>query len=149
MSRVHTNNLVGALSVATLDRVEDAFVGVVGRGGSFAAALLTVGTRPGLSVSELGRVLGLEHSSTVRLLDRLEGEGLIVRGSGVDRRARVVTLSPKGKRMFSKLSTLPVPEDKDKARKVLAFLEEQECNHQLELGIPHQEEMESWGSAGQ
>lgn len=102
-SKIKTDNMLGALAVALLDRVEEAFAAAIGRGGSFAAAILTLGARPRLSVSELGAILGLEHSSTVRLLDRLESEELITRGSGADRRAREITLRARGARAFEKL----------------------------------------------
>ena len=43
------------------------------------AALCVIGHEPGLSIDFLARVLGMSHPGTVRLVDRLETDGLIKR----------------------------------------------------------------------
>ena len=50
------------------------------------------------TVDLLAQVLGLTSSGTVRLVDRLESEGLVRRGHDVDRRATTVTLTAGGRR---------------------------------------------------
>jgi DNA-binding MarR family transcriptional regulator len=52
----------------------------------------------GASIDRLRDVLGLTHSGTVRLLQRLVAAGLVNRGPGVDGRTRAVTLTVRGRR---------------------------------------------------
>lgn len=52
---------------------------VTGLHGEGAAAIVTVGSRPGRSIEHLRRSIGLSHSGSVRLVDRLEERGLVVR----------------------------------------------------------------------
>lgn len=58
--------------------------------------LAIVARSEGLSQSELASRLGLEGASVVRLVDRLEAEGLVERRAGADRRVRAIHLRPKG-----------------------------------------------------
>jgi DNA-binding MarR family transcriptional regulator len=53
----------------------------------------------GGSVTELSSVLGLTHSGTVRLVDRLGVEGLVERVGAQDARAVSVVLTRSGRRM--------------------------------------------------
>lgn len=53
----------------------------------------------GGSVTQLSSVLGLTHSGTVRLVDRLEVEGLVERVGARDGRAVSVVLTRTGRRM--------------------------------------------------
>ncbi|MCR6631520.1 MAG: MarR family transcriptional regulator [Magnetospirillum sp.] len=77
--------------------------------------------RPLLHLSHLGEAvrqkdlaesMGLDGSSLVRLLDTLEERGLIRREDGRDRRCRLVTLTPDGRRLM------------ERTRQVVAALEE-------------------------
>lgn len=52
----------------------------------------------GGSVTQLSSVLGLTHSGTVRLVDRLAAEGLVERVSAQDGRAVSVVLTRRGRR---------------------------------------------------
>lgn len=72
------------------------------RGGTEIGALLTCSYFPGATVGELGEVLGLTGSGAVRLVDRLERDGLVVRQA---RRGRSVTvrLSGRGRRLAADL----------------------------------------------
>lgn len=72
-------NVLGAAAVGIGDLLAEVTGAVTERGGATAAAVLTVGTRPGRPIDELRRVLGLTHSGTVRLVDRLEARGWIRR----------------------------------------------------------------------
>ena len=53
----------------------------------------------GASVTQLSSVLGLTHSGTVRLVDRLGAEGLVERAGAQDGRAVSVVLTGSGRRM--------------------------------------------------
>src|SRR3954469_12000989 len=71
----------------------------VEHGASAPAALIALHTfLGGTTVDGLSRVLALTHSGTVRLVDRLEGAGLLERRRGPDARTRAVVLTPAGHR---------------------------------------------------
>jgi len=92
-------NLLGALSLAIADRTADSYEGAAGASASTAAALSALHhflERP--SIDLLCRVLGLSSSGTVRLVDRLEREGLVTRTPGADARVTTVALTPAGRR---------------------------------------------------
>jgi MarR family transcriptional regulator, transcriptional regulator for hemolysin len=60
--------------------------------------LLNAGRMDGILQKDLAIALGIEGPSLVRLLDRLEGDGLIERRAAVpDRRGKTLHLTPKGK----------------------------------------------------
>ncbi|TQV78947.1 MarR family transcriptional regulator [Exilibacterium tricleocarpae] len=77
------------------------------RSGESAAAIVVLGYAPGLSVEILRQVLDLSHPGTVRLIDRLEEDGLVERRKAADGRAdgRAVALhlTPKGGRLRRQL----------------------------------------------
>jgi MarR family transcriptional repressor of emrRAB len=52
---------------------------------------------PAGSLVRLSRVVGLTHSGTVRLVDRLAGVGYVERGAGPDARSRTVALTRSGR----------------------------------------------------
>jgi DNA-binding MarR family transcriptional regulator len=81
--------LVAAFSQLVADTVEGRLGQELPHGGEAPAALVTISHEPGLSIERLSRALGLTHSGTVRLVDRLEGEGLVNREK---RSARAVRL---------------------------------------------------------
>ncbi|MDQ6874727.1 MAG: MarR family winged helix-turn-helix transcriptional regulator [Actinomycetota bacterium] len=96
--RAATANILGALALAVAGQLDTTEVSA-GHAGSDTAALSALDQfldRP--NVSRLCSVLGLSHSGTVRLLDRLGALGLVTRRSGVDGRTRAVTLTPQGRR---------------------------------------------------
>ena len=61
--------------------------------GTVAAATFLAGC----SIEELSRSVGLTHSATVRLVDRLEARGELERRPGQDRRSVAVVATRKGK----------------------------------------------------
>jgi hypothetical protein len=81
MSDARTTNLLGAAVTALNDELEAATTSAAEHGAAFPAALVSVHWTPGLSIEQLRRVLGISHSGTVRLLDRLEREGAVERPS--------------------------------------------------------------------
>ena len=75
-----TENLLAAYGVAVAERVRAASEQALGLGVGAPAAMVSIsGFLDGQSVSSLARVLGLSHPGAVRLVDRLEREGLIER----------------------------------------------------------------------
>ncbi len=69
--RGRQTNLLGALALALVDRLNAALVQGANRNLSSAAALVFIHGRPGETIDFLARVLGLSHSATVRVVDAL------------------------------------------------------------------------------
>lgn len=90
-------NLLGATALAVTDRMLSRVRGARGLGPSAAAAVLALAESPGLSVTELGRGIGLSQPAAARMLDGLERAGLAARSAGAGR-AVAVTLTPDGAR---------------------------------------------------
>ena len=100
-----TANVLGAMALVVSDQTAGAIVAAGGQSDSAAAAISALHQfldRP--TLDELGRVLGLTHSGTVRLVDRLTRAGLVVRGSGADGRSRSVTLTGEGRRAGERIA---------------------------------------------
>jgi MarR family transcriptional regulator, negative regulator of the multidrug operon emrRAB len=89
-------NLLGALSLAVMDRIEQGAREVVGRGGETPAALIVIGYGQGMTNDTLRRILDLSHSGTVRLVDRLVSDHLVERRPGKDGREVALHLTAKG-----------------------------------------------------
>ena len=89
-------NLLGALSLAVMDRIEQGAREVVGRAGETPAALVVIGYGQGMTNDKLRRILGLSHSGTVRLIDRLVSDQLVERRPGKDGREIALHLTTKG-----------------------------------------------------
>ena len=66
------------------DAVQAAADEAAGHTAAGPAALTALRIHRGCSVDHLAGVLGLTHSGTVRLVDRLEEDGLVRRGQGQD-----------------------------------------------------------------
>lgn len=99
-SRQHAANALGALSLVIADRMSAAVEAIAELGPSAPAALAALHEfLDGGSVTQLSSVLGLTHSGTVRLVDRLGVEGLIERIAAQDGRAVSVVLTRTGRRM--------------------------------------------------
>lgn len=97
MSEQRTANLLGALALAVVDRMRRATEVRLGHGGEASAALITIGHEPGLSNDLLRSALGLTHSGAVRLVDRLQRDGLVERRAGPDGRTIALHLTASGK----------------------------------------------------
>ncbi|MEV4758872.1 MarR family transcriptional regulator [Micromonospora sp. NPDC049559] len=99
-SRQHVANVLGALSLVVADRMSAAVEAVAALGPSAPAALAALHEfLDGGSVTQLSAALGLTHSGTVRLVDRLGAEGLVERAGAQDGRAVSVVLTPRGRRL--------------------------------------------------
>jgi len=98
MSKLRTANLLGALAVAVGDRLEGQLKSHPNQTDSAAAALNLVGFYEGCTNGALSASLGLSHTATVRLLDRLESHGLVERRAAErDQRAVALYLTRNGR----------------------------------------------------
>jgi MarR family transcriptional regulator, negative regulator of the multidrug operon emrRAB len=103
-SRQHTANVLGALSLVVADRMNTAIEAIAALGPSAPAALAAMHEFiDGGSVTQLSSVLGLTHSGTVRLVDRLAAEGLVERVGAEDGRAVSVVLTGRGRDMAAQV----------------------------------------------
>lgn len=69
--------------------------------------LTLVQANSGLSQSSLAKAVGIERSTMVAVIDRLESQGLIERQpSSVDRRSYALRLTPKGEATIERLKAL-------------------------------------------
>jgi DNA-binding MarR family transcriptional regulator len=96
----HDLNVVGALVVALGDRIRDATDEAAGTSGALPAALASLHQwAGGRTVDTLAGGLRLSHSRTVRVIDRLQAEGLATRERDpADGRGVLVRLTPAGER---------------------------------------------------
>jgi len=96
----HDRNVVGALVVALGDRIRDATEDAAGMSGALPAALASLREwAGGRTVETLAGALRLSHSRTVRVIDRLEADGLAARERDpTDGRNVLVRLTPAGER---------------------------------------------------
>jgi DNA-binding MarR family transcriptional regulator len=91
---------------ATHTRTADA-LGSVGLTPALFAVLNVVGAREGAIQQELGSALGIDRSTMVSLIDELERAGLARRRlAATDRRAREITITPKGRRLLKRARAL-------------------------------------------
>jgi DNA-binding MarR family transcriptional regulator len=88
-----TPDLLGAAALA----ISGAVWAAVGLEQSDAAALNVVLAEPGISIRGLAQVLGLSHSATVRVADRLQGKGLIRRDWAGPGRTIAVQITDRGR----------------------------------------------------
>lgn len=113
-----TGNLLGAAALAVTDLVLGGSTAAAGISGSAAAALVVLGADPGLSVTELGRRIGLTQSAAARMVDALVGRGLVERRStpgravavhptDAGRAATAHVLNARGGRLSALVATLP------------------------------------------
>lgn len=96
--KVRTANVLGAVALLVGDRMAGAVAGAAGHSITAATALSALHhflDRP--SIDQLHRVLGLSSSGTVRLVDRLAADGLVMRSPGADARSTVVSLTDAGR----------------------------------------------------
>jgi DNA-binding MarR family transcriptional regulator len=96
----HDRNVVGALVVALSDRMRDATEDAAGMSGALPAALASLREwAGGRTVETLASGLRLSHSRTVRVIDRLEADGLATRRRDpADGRNVLIRLTPAGER---------------------------------------------------
>jgi MarR family transcriptional regulator for hemolysin len=105
-------------------------LGSIGLTPALFAILNVIGAREGAIQQELGAALGIDRSTMVSLVDQLEGARLAKRRpSATDRRAREVTITPKGRRLLEQARSLIVEVEDE----VLGGLSTQERDRLLGL----------------
>lgn len=96
-------NLLGALALAVVDGLDDAFA-IEGLDTKAATALVAMlDFAPEGPEQRLRLAINLTHSGTVRLVDRLKSAGLVERTPGDDRRSVSVRLTPAGRKVALRL----------------------------------------------
>ncbi|MGW4771259.1 MarR family winged helix-turn-helix transcriptional regulator [Nocardia sp. NPDC004278] len=92
------------MSLIVTDRMNSAIEAVAALGPSAPAALAALHEfLDGGSVTQLSSVLGLTHSGTVRLVDRLATEGFVERVGAQDGRAVSLVLTQTGRRTAARI----------------------------------------------
>jgi DNA-binding MarR family transcriptional regulator len=100
----HTANILGALSLLIQDRVEKAWQSTLDLSPMAAAALVQIDNEPGASIELVASHIGLTHSATVRVIDKLAERGLVEKDRArKDARAQSLKLSKAGKRLVQQL----------------------------------------------
>ncbi|TKG71025.1 MarR family winged helix-turn-helix transcriptional regulator [Prauserella endophytica] len=102
MHEERTANLLGAAALTVTDLVLAGATGATGVSASGAAALVVLSASPGLSGTELGRRVGLSQSAAARMVDALEGRGLVERRPGQGREVSI-RLTRAGRRATGEL----------------------------------------------
>ncbi len=97
MEDERTLNLLGAVALGLVDVLALDVAAQAGHGGEAPAALVTLGAEPGLSINALRQILSLSHPGTVRLVDRLEADGLVQRRAGSNGRTLALFLTEAGR----------------------------------------------------
>ena len=97
-------NLLGATALSLTDLMVSGVTGTAGVSASGGAALVILSTVPGLTVTELGRRVGLSQSAAARMVDSLEAAGHVTRSTGPGRWV-TVQLTASGRRAARDLLT--------------------------------------------
>jgi MarR family transcriptional regulator, negative regulator of the multidrug operon emrRAB len=91
-------NLLAAAALGLSDRLYELGSEAAGVDSAAATALVALlDFSPHGSLRTLSQILGLTHSGTVRLVDRLAAAGLVTREPGRDERSRAVALTEHGR----------------------------------------------------
>ena len=97
--------------------------------GQFGIMIL-IDENKGLSQSELGNAMGIDRSTMVAVIDRLENRALVVRApSSFDRRSYALQLSTEGKQLLDKI----IPAVKKHEKQMANNLSEAEYEQLLSL----------------
>jgi len=92
-------NLLGSVGLAVSDRIRAAGEDALGLGGSAPSAVVALATYlADEPLDVIAGAFGITASAVVRLIDRLEAEGLVQRAPGADGRRVSVRLTTKGER---------------------------------------------------
>jgi len=109
-ANINTDDLVvgetiGEFANALKDKLDNALTDITGLSPSACSAIVHIGHEPHLPIERLRKLLELQHSSVVRLIDRLEAQGIVSREKGRIRDLRQVSLSLSsiGEEYFSKI----------------------------------------------
>jgi DNA-binding MarR family transcriptional regulator len=101
----HLVNVVGVLCLSLTDAMRAATEDAAGLTGAGPAALVALQQfLGGRSTEDLAQATGLTHSGAVRLVDRLEAEGLVERRPGPDARSGAIVLTARGRATSRKVT---------------------------------------------
>ena len=98
-------NFLATVSQAVMGRVDQQLLQHPNQTSSSLAALNVIGMYEGCSNTALGKAIGLSHTATVRLVDKLENQGLVVSTPGLDRRSVQFALTESGTAYVRELLT--------------------------------------------
>lgn len=111
VNKTHSDNLVvgeaiGEFANALNDKLDNDLTLATGLSPSACSAIIQIGYEPHLPIERLRKLLELQHSSVVRLIDRLEAQGIVLREKGRIKDLRQVSLSLShiGEKYFTKIS---------------------------------------------
>jgi DNA-binding MarR family transcriptional regulator len=96
-------NLLGALAVGLADRIAAATEETLGESATAVAALVTIAQFPGFSIEQVRHALGLSHSATVRVVDRLTARGLVAREAAERGPAVALVPTAPGRRLAARV----------------------------------------------
>jgi MarR family transcriptional regulator, negative regulator of the multidrug operon emrRAB len=99
MQTNRTANLLGATALAVTDLALSGATRAAGVSTSGAAALVVLSASSGVSVTELGRRVGLSQSAAARMVDSLEADELVTRDRAPGRRWVIVRPTPAGRKV--------------------------------------------------
>ncbi|MBE8520696.1 MarR family transcriptional regulator [Amycolatopsis sp. H6(2020)] len=91
-----TGNLLGAAALAVTDLTLAGTTGTARLSARAGAALVVLATAPKISVTDLGRRVGLSQSAAARMVDSLQAAGFVERRPGPSREV-AVQLTPTGR----------------------------------------------------
>jgi MarR family transcriptional regulator, negative regulator of the multidrug operon emrRAB len=97
MARLRTANMLAAFAGEVTERVGTAIKRHPNQTSTAAAALNIMGFWEGITNAQLSRALKLSHTATVRLVDKLEAQGLVEARGGKDKRATHLHLTEAGR----------------------------------------------------
>lgn len=111
------------------------------------AVLNVIAARDGAIQQELGAALGIDRSTMVALIDGLESAGLATRRPSVkDRRAREISITPKGRRRLLRARAL-IAEVEDEVLAGLTAEERRELTRLLRRALESAPAQPLWSSA--
>jgi len=97
MPRLRTANMLAAFAGEVTERVGTAIKSHPNQTDSASAAINVMGFWDGVTNAQLARALKLSHTATVRLVDKLEAQGLVEARGGKDKRATHLHLTDAGR----------------------------------------------------
>jgi MarR family transcriptional regulator, negative regulator of the multidrug operon emrRAB len=98
MTRLRTANMLAAFAGEVTERVGATLKSHPNQNDSACAALNIMGFWEGITNAQLARALKLSHTATVRLVDKLEGQGFVEARSGEDKRATHLYVTAAGRK---------------------------------------------------
>ncbi len=98
MADARTTNLLGAFLTGLSEQMSVRLEQESHVSGDAPAALVAIAYHEGRTVESLRRTLALSHSWTVRVVEKLEADGLVLKRIGSDRRAVALYVTDQGRR---------------------------------------------------